>query len=70
MIGPARASIVSTLEPVVTAFLAAIIFDERLTVGQFIGGTFIIISIIILQKAREERSLTEETPSMKKKHDF
>ncbi|UMZ73431.1 DMT family transporter [Natranaerofaba carboxydovora] len=65
VIGPAKASIVSTLEPVVTAFLAALIFNERLTIGQFIGGSFIILAIIILQRAREERHLKKDTPATK-----
>jgi drug/metabolite transporter (DMT)-like permease len=49
MIGPTKASIVSSLEPMVTIFLAAIIFAERLNAAQSVGACLIILSIVYLQ---------------------
>ncbi len=66
MIGPAKASIVSTLEPLVTAIVASIIFGEQLTIGQLLGGSLIILSIIILQKAREEKYVAPKSYSLNK----
>lgn len=56
-IGPAKTSIISTIEPLITVILAWWAFGERLTVTQLIGGLLIIVSIVILQypfKARNE----------------
>jgi len=55
MIGPSKVAIVSTFEPVVTIVLAAIIFSEVLAVEQFLGGTLILVSIIILQLSRDQK---------------
>jgi len=54
MIGPSRAAIVSTLEPIVTVSLAAIIFAEVLSKEQLLGGALIVISIIVLQISRQK----------------
>ena len=54
-IGPIKASIVSTLEPLVTAVLASILFREQLTLGQLMGGGLILFAIIILQDARRRK---------------
>jgi len=60
MIGPSKAAIVSTLEPVVTIILAAIVFEEMLTMVQFVGGALILSSIMILQLTRFGRQLETE----------
>lgn len=54
-----RASIISTIEPVVTVILAALLLSERLTLQQSIGGLIIIGSAIALQviSQREGRRL-------------
>jgi drug/metabolite transporter (DMT)-like permease len=44
-----RASIISTIEPVVSVILAALLLAERLTLQQTIGGMVIIMSAITLQ---------------------
>ncbi|ACB86282.1 DMT family transporter [Natranaerobius thermophilus] len=54
LIGPSRASIISTLEPVSSACLAALIFNEQLSILQLIGASCILLSILIIQKARDE----------------
>jgi len=55
LIGPSRASIVSSVEPLVTVVLSALFFAERLTFTQFFGGLLIILSIIILNKFKNYR---------------
>lgn len=48
-IGAARASIVSTVEPVWTITLAAILFGEALTALQLVGGALILTSVVVAQ---------------------
>jgi drug/metabolite transporter (DMT)-like permease len=52
-LGPSRASIISTLEPVGTAALSALLFGDRLGGGQLLGGLFVLGGIIWLQARRE-----------------
>lgn len=58
LIGPSRASIVSSVEPLVTVMLSALFFAERLTFTQFLGGLLIILSIIILNRFKNYRQKT------------
>ncbi|MFN2363137.1 MAG: DMT family transporter [Halarsenatibacteraceae bacterium] len=62
LIGPSRASIVSSVEPLVTVILSALFFAERLTFTQFFGGLLIILSIIILNKFKNYRQKTFDKP--------
>lgn len=48
-VGPTQASIISTLEPVVTVILSDLIFSESLQGLQLAGGLLILSSVIILQ---------------------
>lgn len=48
-LGPSRASIISTLEPVGTAALSALLFHEQLGLWQIAGGMIVLASIIWLQ---------------------
>ena len=48
-IGAARASLVSTVEPIWTIVLAGILFHERLSPTQLLGGAFILIGVVIAQ---------------------
>lgn len=48
-IGAARASIVSTVEPVWTIVLAGILFSERLGPVQLVGGAMILAGVVIAQ---------------------
>jgi drug/metabolite transporter (DMT)-like permease len=52
-IGPARAAIMGTIEPILTAALAAVFLGERMGQAQLLGGAFIVASIILLQLGRE-----------------
>jgi drug/metabolite transporter (DMT)-like permease len=48
-VGPSRASIISTVEPLVTVVLAFIVFGESLTALQLAGGALVLASVILLQ---------------------
>jgi drug/metabolite transporter (DMT)-like permease len=50
-IGPTNASMLSTLEPVVTVILAALIFHERLQPIMLFGGGLILISVLLLARS-------------------
>lgn len=58
-IGPSQTAIISTIEPVVTTIMAAIIFNDILSFPQIVGGLLIIVGIIVLQRPEgkaEEKS--------------
>lgn len=48
-LGPARAAIISTLEPVGTAALAALLFGDRLGLWQIAGGALVLFGVVWLQ---------------------
>jgi drug/metabolite transporter (DMT)-like permease len=48
-VGPSRASIISTIEPLVTVGLAALAFGEGLTATQLAGGALVLGSVVLLQ---------------------
>lgn len=48
-IGSSMASIISTIEPLVTALLAFFLFQELLDQKQLIGGLLIILGVLIIQ---------------------
>lgn len=50
-LGPADASTLSTLEPVVTVVLAALVLDERLSATQLVGGALILAAVVVLARA-------------------
>ena len=49
-LGPADAVTLSTLEPVVTFVLAAIVLDERVSPLQAVGGTIVICAVVWLAR--------------------
>ena len=59
LVGPARASIVSTLEPVVTVALAWLFLGETLSAVQFAGGALVLGAAIWM--ARPEGTKAHET---------
>jgi drug/metabolite transporter (DMT)-like permease len=61
-VGPTNASALSTVEPVVTVVLAAMILDETISFFRIIGGMMIILAVIIL--ARSEAPANEPTKRM------
>lgn len=50
-LGAARTSMLSTLEPVVTVLLAAILLGERLTLLQWCGGAAVLAAVLWLVRA-------------------
>jgi drug/metabolite transporter (DMT)-like permease len=48
-VGPSRTSIISTIEPLVTVGLAALVFGEQLTATQLAGGVLVLGSVVLLQ---------------------
>jgi drug/metabolite transporter (DMT)-like permease len=48
-VGPSRASIISTVEPLVTVALAFVIFGEQLSAVQLAGGALVLASVVLLQ---------------------
>ena len=49
-IGPTRASTLSTVEPVVTVTLAALVLDERIAFVQLAGGALILAAVVLLAR--------------------
>jgi drug/metabolite transporter (DMT)-like permease len=59
-IGAARASLVSTVEPIWTIVLASILFAESLGSLQLVGGAMILVGVVIAQTgAQAARAATE-----------
>ncbi len=48
-VGPSAASILSTLEPVVTVALAAAAFGESLAPLQLLGGVLVLSAVVVMQ---------------------
>jgi len=49
-IGPTNASMLSTVEPIVTVLLAALLFGDVLTTVALIGGALILIAVVMLAR--------------------
>lgn len=50
-IGPTNASMLSTLEPVVTVLLAALFYGETLRPVTLLGGGFILVAVLLLTRS-------------------
>jgi drug/metabolite transporter (DMT)-like permease len=50
-IGAARAALLSTLEPVVTVLLAAVLLGDRLSPLQIAGGALVLLAVVVVQTA-------------------
>jgi drug/metabolite transporter (DMT)-like permease len=59
-IGAARASLVSTVEPIWTIVLASLLFAESLGPLQLIGGAMILAGVVIAQTQRTPGAATSE----------
>ena len=68
-LGPSRASIVSGIQPALTAVLAFLAFRDRLGVLQLVGGALVLGTIVVLESAslrvrpKPASSPTAATPS-------
>jgi drug/metabolite transporter (DMT)-like permease len=54
-VGPTAASILSTIEPVVTVALAFMIFDETLGPAQLVGGALVLAAALAVRASRGPR---------------
>ena len=52
-LGPVRTAIVSSVEPFLTAMLAAVVFGQEITINILIGGAMIVSAVVVLQFRRE-----------------
>jgi drug/metabolite transporter (DMT)-like permease len=59
-VGPTTASILSTVEPLVTVTLASIVFGERLSGPQLAGGALVLAAVLVLRAQRVARRLAAE----------
>jgi drug/metabolite transporter (DMT)-like permease len=50
-IGPTNAAMLSTLEPVITVLLAGLIFGERLATITILGGSLILVAVVLLTRS-------------------
>jgi drug/metabolite transporter (DMT)-like permease len=57
-VGAPTASIVSTVEPVLTVSLAVLLLGETLGPAQVLGGALVIGAVIALQSRRAERGVS------------
>jgi drug/metabolite transporter (DMT)-like permease len=60
-IGPTDAAMLSTLEPVVTVLLAAMLFGEILAPITLLGGALILAAVLILTRGAARKPQTETT---------
>ena len=58
-VGATAASILSTVEPVVTVLLAYLVFAEVLGVVQIVGGVLVIAAVVVLNARRPGRALEQ-----------
>ncbi|CAN5892302.1 EamA family transporter [soil metagenome] len=61
-VGPADASTISALEPLVTVALAAMVLGETVTVGQMVGGGLILSAVVVLARAGGRRLIPDQAP--------
>jgi drug/metabolite transporter (DMT)-like permease len=60
LIGAARASLVSTVEPIWTIALAGLLFGESLGVLQLVGGALILLGVVISQTGGQPTAAPSE----------
>jgi drug/metabolite transporter (DMT)-like permease len=57
-VGASTAAILSCVEPVVTATSAVIVYGDRLTPGQIVGGSAVLGAVVVLQARRRRAAIT------------
>ncbi len=62
-VGGARASLISTVEPVYTIVLAMILFDESLAPVQVVGGVLVLVAVILAETGRAASTARSELPA-------
>jgi drug/metabolite transporter (DMT)-like permease len=62
-VGPTTASILATVEPVVTVLLAFLVFGETLGAVQLAGGALVLTAVVVLSAPYRSRLRTAEAPA-------
>jgi drug/metabolite transporter (DMT)-like permease len=62
-VGPTTASILSTVEPLVTVALASVVFAERLSGEQLAGGALVLAAVLVLRTFQGADRLVEPVPA-------
>jgi drug/metabolite transporter (DMT)-like permease len=65
-VGPTAASILSTVEPVVTVALAAAVFGELLGPVQIVGGALVLAAVPVLHASRPRRRRAAVEPDLER----
>ncbi len=63
-VGPSAASILSTLEPVVTVGLAAAAFGESLSAVQLAGGALVLSAVVVMQWPARAGAALRDAPAV------
>ena len=61
-VGPGRASVVSSLEVVVTVVLAVLVLHEQVGLRPFFGGALILVAVFVQVRVPRKRSLSRASP--------
>jgi drug/metabolite transporter (DMT)-like permease len=61
-VGPTTASILSTVEPVVTVLLAFVAFGEVLSTPQLLGGALVLGAVLVLHDKAIRRRTAWTSP--------
>ena len=59
LVESSRASIASTLEPVVAALVGVLLFGEILSAWQVLGMGLVLLAVVIVQERPQPRATTE-----------
>ena len=62
-VGPTTASILSTVEPVVTVGLASLVFAERMGAVQLAGGALVLTAVLVLRGVQLRRAALAPAPA-------
>ncbi len=67
LMGAARGSVIMILQPILTVIVSTILFDEVLTLWQWLGGILVIAAVVMLQlspdKVRQKEILSQQEES-------
>lgn len=61
-IGASQASILSTLEPVITLTLGVAVFGETVSISQLLGGAMVLVAVILLARRPVPQVRTPDEP--------
>jgi drug/metabolite transporter (DMT)-like permease len=63
-VGPTTASILATVEPLVTVLLAFLVFAERLGAVQLMGGALVLCAVVVLNIRSRRRGIMVREPAI------